>query len=191
MDDITGWIRLAAGGDAEAGNRLYQAVYDDLRRLARRLVREQGGDRVQATSLVHEVWLRMARAQSLALVDRKHFFAVAARAMRQLVLDRVRLRQRLKRGGDHAEESLEQDLTGASVDARDAESLALEQALTRLTAFDAWLGELVELRYFAGLSMEGIGELCDRSSRALKQDWRRARAFLHAQLGGDGTPDDE
>lgn len=183
MNDITEWIRLAAGGDSDAGNRLYQAVYDDLRRLARRLVREHAIDRVQATSLVHEVWLRMEKAQSLALVDRKHFFAVAARAMRQLIIDRARQRMRHKRGGDQPQLSLEQTLEEAQIDARDAESLALEQALVRLATFDPWLGELVELRYFAGLSMEDVGELSGLSSRALKQDWRRARAFLHAQLG--------
>lgn len=191
MQDITGWIRLAAAGDADAGNRLYGAVYDDLRRLALRVAPDRGADRIRATSLVHEVWFRLDRAASLTIVDRRHFFAVAARAMRQLVVDRVRQRQRVKRGGDQVELSLD-DLVGEpGLDPLDAETLAIEQALTRLAAFDAWLAELVELRYFAGLSMEEIGEASGCSARQLKHDWRRARAFLHAQLGDHAMPADE
>jgi RNA polymerase sigma factor (TIGR02999 family) len=191
MQDITEWIRLAAAGDAEAGNRLYGAVYDDLRRLAQRVAPDRGGDRFRATSLVHEAWFRLDRTASLTVVDRKHFFAIAARAMRQLVVDRVRSRQRMKRGGDQVELSLDDLAVDAGIDPRDAESLAIEQALTRLAAFDPWLAELVELRYFAGLSMEEVGATTGCSARQLKHDWRRARAFLHAQLGDGSARIDE
>jgi RNA polymerase sigma factor (TIGR02999 family) len=184
MEDVTQWLQQASNGNAEAGERLYSAVYADLRRLAQRMLRGTPQDRVGATSLVHEAYMRLARPGALKVTDRRHFFAVAARAMRQLVLDRSRRRNTSKRGGEH--EVLTMDSIGdePSVLPRDSDVMAIEQALQRLAQLDPDLVELVEMRFFAGLSMEDIADLSGQSARTLKRRWRAARAFLHAQLGG-------
>jgi RNA polymerase sigma factor (TIGR02999 family) len=124
--------------------------------------------------------------------DREHFYAVAGRAMRQLLLDEVRARHTVKRS-DHRAVSLDADmLERGSVDALlsggAADVYALEQALTQLSAADPALGKLVEMRFYAGLDLTEIAELTERSERSLKRDWRKARAFLHAQLAHGPAP---
>jgi RNA polymerase sigma factor (TIGR02999 family) len=187
MDEITEWIRRARAGDAAANERLYEAVYDDLRQMAGQLLKGSRGE-ARPTSLVHETYLRLAKASSLGITDRRHFFAVAAKAMRQLVVDRVRAKTRHKRGGADRPVSLTEVAAEPKVEARAEEALAIDQALDRLAAIDASLAELVELRFFADLTLEEIAELHQRSERSLKRDWRKARAFLHAQLG-EGASD--
>ncbi len=186
MAELTELICRARGGDKAASDQLFEAVYADLRRLAAPHVRGADG----ATSLVHEAYFRLARPQALALDDRQHFFAVAASAMRQLSIDHSRRRTAGKRGGGAAELTLEQVGDEEPASTRDAELLALDQALTRLAAVDPALVELVELRFFGGLELAEIAELSGRSERTLKRDWRKARAFLHHQLGDDGGSDD-
>jgi RNA polymerase sigma factor (TIGR02999 family) len=187
MGEITEWIQQAREGDAAAGERLYSAVYEDLRRLAGRVL---GGrrDGARPTSLVHEAYARLARPAALGVTDRRHFFAVAARAMRQIVVDRARGLGRVKRGGEHRLVSLD-DVDEPALAAGDADALALDRALARLSAVDGPLAELVELRFFGGLELEEIAALQGRSERSLKRDWRKARAFLHAQLA-DGPVDE-
>jgi RNA polymerase sigma factor (TIGR02999 family) len=184
MNDVTQWLQQACNGDAQAGERLYSAVYADLRRLAQRMLRGTPQDRAQATSLVHEVYMRLARPGALKVNDRRHFFAVAARAMRQLVLDRARRRGTSKRGGEHELLALDSMGDEPALLPRDGDILAIEQALQRLSQLDPDLVELVEMRFFAGLSMEEIADLGGQSTRTLKRQWRAARAFLHAQLDG-------
>jgi RNA polymerase sigma factor (TIGR02999 family) len=190
MEDVTQWLLQASKGDADAGARLYSAVYADLRRLAQRMLRGTSPDRVGATSLVHEAYLRLARPGALKANDRRHFFAVAARAMRQLVLDRARRRNTSKRGGEQELVSLENTFDEPAGSAPAFDVLAIDQALQQLALADPALAELVEMRFYAGLSMEEIGELSNLSSRTLKRDWRKARAFLHAQLGEGALPDE-
>jgi RNA polymerase sigma factor (TIGR02999 family) len=139
---------------------------------------------VGATSLVHEVYLRLVRPEALQLDNREHFFALAARAMRQLAIDHARQRSAAKRGGGAAAETLDgiADQVAAPGDAD--RLLALDQALQRLAAVDANLVNLVELRFFAGLELAEIAALCGRAERSLKRDWRKARALLHASLEG-------
>lgn len=185
MGEVTELIVAARGGDRAANDRLFEAVYADLHRIAERHIDRRRGDGMQATSLVHEAWFRLARPDALALADREHFFAVAARAMRQLVVDHARRRMAAKRGGAQAPETLETDVPGPDSAGRDDDVLALDQALGRLAALDPALARLVELRFFAGLELEEIESITGRSERSLKRDWRKARAFLHAQLGGD------
>jgi len=177
MAEVTELISRARAGDKGATDRLFEAVYADLRKLAAHQLRGAAG----ATSLVHEAYFRLARPQSLAVGDRQHFFAVAARAMRQLSIDHARRRAADKRGAGAADIDL--DAVAPEALARDDDLFALDHALTRLGELDPRLVELVEMRFFGGLELEEIAGLCGRSERTLKRDWRKARAFLHHQLG--------
>jgi RNA polymerase sigma factor (TIGR02999 family) len=190
MGDVTELIVRARDGDRAAADALFRAVYDDLHRIASRQAAAAGADAHGRTSLVHETYLRLARPGALALNDREHFFAVAARAMRQIVVDRARERLTTKRG-EGARATTLGALDGLPVEGGKLEELiALDAALAALEASDERLARLVELRLFFGLELEEAGELLGRSVATLKRDWRKARAFLHAQLGGDGPPDD-
>jgi len=180
MAEVTELICRARAGDKGASDRLFEAVYADLHTLAAQQLRGAGG----TTSLVHEAYFRLARPQSLAVGDRQHFFAVAARAMRQLSIDHARRRAADKRGAGVA--VIELDDVAPSALARDDDLLALDHALARLADLDPQLVQLVEMRFFGGLELEEIAALCGRSERTLKRDWRKARAFLHHQLGEGG-----
>lgn len=183
MVDITELIHQAREGDAGASERLFAHVYEDLRHIAARQL-GRARQEMQVTSLVHEAYFRLARPDALRMNDRAHFYAIAARAMRQLVIDHARQRIAGKRGGGEA--MLELDSQVACSD-RDTELLALDQALGQLAAVDIDLARMVEMRFFAGMELSEITELTGRSDRSLKRDWRRARAFLHAQLSSTTT----
>jgi RNA polymerase sigma factor (TIGR02999 family) len=182
MSEITQLIEQARTGDSEASKALFVALYDELKRLARRQVDPISGP-LRATSLVHEAYCKIAVGSVLAINDRQHFFAVAARVMRQVVLDAVRARKSKRRGGDLrlvALDSVILDKAGAPV--RDRDLLELDEALSALEDFDPKLARLVEMRFFAGLELTEIESLTGRSVSSLKRDWRRARAFLYAEL---------
>ena len=184
MGEVTELIVAARGGDRDAGDRLFAAVYADLHRLAERQLGWRVGG-MRATSLVHEAYFRLARPAALQLNDREHFFAVAARAMRQLVVNHARDRAAAKRGGGAEMATLDDEGPAAGRVERDDDVLALDQALAQLAEVEPALTQLVELRFFAGLALGEIAEVTGRSERSLKRDWRRARAFLHVQLGGE------
>ena len=188
MGDVTALLSAAGSGDRAAADQAFALVYADLQAIARRQVRQVEGG-VGATSLVHEVYLRLVRPDAMQLESRQHFYALAARAMRQLVLDHARQRSAEKRGGGVAPQALEdiQDQVGELGSAE--RLLSLDQALDRLAAVDAQLVSLVEMRFFAGLELEDIVGITGRSERSLKRDWRKARAILHANL--DGGPVDD
>lgn len=187
MAELTELIVQARSGDKLAADRLFAAVYQDLHRLAARQLRGDAAG-MRTTSLVHEAYFKLAKPDSLAVNDRQHFFAVAARAMRQLAIDHARQRAAGKRGGGAPAIALE-DAREADMPAlaRDVDLLALDAALARLAQLDAHLVELVEMRFFGGLELEEIAQLCGCSERTLKRDWRKARAFLHSQLGEPGS----
>jgi RNA polymerase sigma factor (TIGR02999 family) len=187
MGEVTQLIVAARDGDRDAGDRLFAAVYADLHRIAERQVGRRVADGMRATSLVHEAWFRLARPDALQLNDREHFFAVAARAMRQLVVDHARRRYAAKRGSGVAATTYEDAHAEASSVERDDDVLALDQALAHLAQVEPELTRLVEMRFFAGLDLAEIADITGRSERSLKRDWRRARAFLHVQLGGAPT----
>ena len=174
-------IAAARAGDKAAEARLFDTVYADLHRLAQRHVRDSGANDTRATSLVHEVYLRLARADAMALNDRAHFFAVASRAMRQIVVDHVRSRLTEKRGAGIAPISLD-SAVGAAAAGRDEEVLMLDAALLRLAAVDPRLAQFVELRFFGGLQFDELVEATGMSERTLKRDWEKARAFLYREL---------
>jgi RNA polymerase sigma factor (TIGR02999 family) len=179
--DTTLLIAAARAGDKNAEARLFETVYADLHRLARRHLRDSGANDTRATSLVHEVYLRLARGAGLALNDRTHFFAVATRAMRQIVIDHVRQRLTEKRGAGIDPISLD-SAVGAIAAGRDEDVLQLDAALERLATFDPRLAHLVELRFFGGLRFEELVEATGMSERTLKRDWTKARAFLYREL---------
>lgn len=179
--DTTLLIAAARAGDKAAEARLFENVYADLHRLARRHLRDSGASDTRATSLVHEVYLRLARGAGLALNDRTHFFAVATRAMRQIVIDHVRQRLTDKRGGGIAPVSLDSALV-AIAEGRDEDVLMLDAALERLASVDQRLAQLVELRFFGGLQFEELADATGMSERTLKRDWTKARAFLYREM---------
>lgn len=181
-----------------AADELVPLVYDELRRLARaRMAREAPGHTLQPTALVHEAYLRLAGdAASPPFASRAQFFAAAAEAMRRILIERARRVRRLKRGGGRLRVTLADDLADAP--ARDAELLALDQALTRLEARDAAMARVVALRCFAGLTVEESAAALEVSERTVKRLWTAGRAWLHRELtrpasaapaAGDASPD--
>lgn len=189
MDDVSMLLQAANGGDRAAADRAFTLVYAELQRIARRQVaRASAGP--GATSLVHEVYLRLARPDAMQVDNREHFFALAARAMRQLAVDHARQRAAAKRGGGVAAEALDEiaERVGTWEDAD--RLIGLDQALERLATLDRSLVTLVEMRFFAGLDLAEIAQITNRSERSLKRDWRKARAVLHAALDGGDLPDE-
>lgn len=184
MGEITELIGLARAGDRGAADNLFAALYGELKRLARQQL-AGGGAPLHATSLVHEAYLKLARGADVAINDRQHFYAVAALAMRQIVINQIRARDTQRRGGDVRIEALDtQALRVAAAEGLSQDVLALDAALDKLSALDPMLGKLVEMRFFAGLELGEISALLDRSERSLKRDWRRARAFLYCEIAG-------
>jgi len=188
--EITSLLAAARGGDRAAGEALFGAVYADLKRLARRQRAGQASDATLSTTvLVHETHLRLVRPGALEQHDRAHFFAVAARAMRQIVIDTARRRNAEKRGGGVLAFELDEGRVASGRIDSPEELLALDIALGRLEQLDERLARVVELRFFAGLTLEEIGATLELTERTIKRDWRKARAFLFRELtepGGAG-----
>lgn len=180
MSEITELIGRARGGEKAASERVFVLLYDELHRVAAGQLR--GEVVMRTTSLVHEAYLKLAKHGALEVNDRSHFFAVAARVMRQIVIDHVRARAAQRRGGDIHIASLDTTAMQAAAQERDAEVLALDEALARLDEIDAPLAALVEMRFYAGLELSEIASVMERSERSLKRDWRRARAFLQREI---------
>jgi RNA polymerase sigma factor (TIGR02999 family) len=154
-------------------------VYEQLRIIAHRQC--SGRDRtLQTTALVHEAYLTLAKHASLPFQDRQHFFAVAAKAMRQLTVDYARRRTANTRGGRAPTIAI--DSTDVPAPTRASEIVALDEALNRLAQLDESLSKVVELRFFGGLSVEETADVLGCSARTVKRDWRKARALLHADL---------
>ena len=180
-DDITSLLAAVGEGDQAAFDRLFSRVYAELRRLASRQLQASPPQQTLATTaLVHEAYLKLSADARWSTRDRSHFFALAARAMRQILIDHARRRTRQKRGGVGAPLSL--DMAEIPVLDRAEELLALDEALERLAAVDPELARLVEWRFFAGLSVEEIASTLEVSDRTVKRQWRVARAFLYQQL---------
>lgn len=180
-EDITAMLGAARTGDREACDRVFALVYSELRRLARRQRWRAGGHpTLDTTALVHEAYLKLAGNLGWSSHDRMHFFALAGRAMRQILVDHARCRRRDKRGGGAVHVELE--AAEVSIERQADEILALDEALERLAELDPDLVRLVEWRFFAGLTLEEIAAEVGVSERTLKRDWRTARAFLHAHL---------
>ncbi|MBK6726440.1 MAG: sigma-70 family RNA polymerase sigma factor [Xanthomonadales bacterium] len=181
MSQITQWLHAASRGDGTALGRVFESLYPELRRIAR--ARLDAGERtLTPTVLVHEVFLRLIGNQQLALNDRRHFLACAARAMRAVVIDNARRRSAGKRGGPEADLALDALPFEVSGVASGEHLLALDESLVRLDEINPRQREVVELRYFAGLDFAEISALLGCSERTAKREWERARAFLHAHM---------
>ena len=180
--EITRLLEALKAGDRESYDRLFSLVYEDLRERAHlQLVRAPDGQTLDTTALVHEAYVKLAGATDAAWHDRGHFFAVAAKAMRHILVDHARRRSATKRGG--AARRVSMDPAALKVEEAADQILALDEALTRLGSLDERLSRVVELRFFGGLSVEETAKALDISERTVKRDWRAARAFLYRQLG--------
>jgi RNA polymerase sigma factor (TIGR02999 family) len=179
--DITLWLDAAREGDRDALDRVLATLYQELHAMARRQLAGQLGHTLDATALVHEAYLKLVGRNAARFDDRAHFFAYAASAMRSVVVDYSRQRLAQKRGGDqHRVAELPEDIEGGL--RLDEDTLGLDAALTRLAAVDPRLAQVVELRYFTGLSELEIAALLKRSERSIRRDWQKARMFLLASL---------
>lgn len=178
---VTGLLEKARLGDSVSESRVLELVYSDLKRVAGRLMkRERAGHTFQTTDLVHEAWMRFGGAKAGA-ENRAHFIGIAARAMRQVLVDYARRKATAKRDG-----GLEVHMTGAdaAVSTDVAELVALDDALDRLARRNARLAKVVELRFFAGLKEDEAAAVLGVTPRTVQRDWATARAWLHKEVGG-------
>lgn len=185
MNPVTQVLEAIERGEAHAAAELLPVVYDELRQLAaQRLAHEQPGHTLQATALVHEAYLRLVGPGTPAAHwnSRRHFFAAAAEAMRRILVESARRRQRIKRGGD----MVRAEIDAAEVVAPEIREdlVALDDALTKLAATDRVASELVQLRYFAGFTIAEAAEALDLSIRTTERLWSYARAWLHREMQG-------
>jgi RNA polymerase sigma-70 factor, ECF subfamily len=183
--EVTQLLRAWSGGDAAALERLTPLVHQELRRLAHRhLARERAGHTLQTSALVNEAYLRLVDAGQVSWQDRAHFFGVSARLMRQILVDFARSRGSLKRGGAASVVGLEEaPARGLDVArAQSAELVALDDALKLLATLNARQSQVVELRFFGGLSEAEIAGVLHVSPRTVRSDWRVARAWLQREL---------
>jgi RNA polymerase sigma factor (TIGR02999 family) len=179
--EITGLLGAFGKGDPEAEARLMDLTYRELRKIAAgHMRRERSGRSLQTTDLVHEAYLRLVDQATIAWRDRGHFFQVAAHVMRQILIDRARKRNAGKRGGGVLQISLDRVLDIAEANGGDL--LVLEEALARLEKADGRQCQVVEMRFFAGMSEDEIAEVLGVSSRTINREWRMARAWLYKEL---------
>ena len=187
---ITRFLNDLSQGDAARAGELLPLVYEELRALARaHVAREKPGRTLQATELVHEAWLRVAGGSDGNWGHwngRAHFFGAAAQAMRRILVEQARRRARLKRGGERERVELEEvELLPEGRASPAADVLAVEEALSRLEREDERKGRIVELRYFAGLTVEETAAALDLSVGTVEREWRFIRAWLQAELAGE------
>ena len=179
-NQVTELLAQWSKGDGEARERLLPVVYNELRNLARKCLGGQRQDQtLQSTALVHEAYLRLVNVNEVQWEDRTHFFAVAAQMMRRILVDHARARHAAKRGGGQLTLILD-DATTLSRQ-RSVDLIALDDALTALAALDARQSQIVELRFFAGLSIEDAARVLMISPATVKREWATARAWLRRE----------
>jgi RNA polymerase sigma factor (TIGR02999 family) len=186
-DDISALLRAWSDGDQSALDRLTPVVYDELHRLARRYMkRERPGHSLQTAALVNEAYMRLVDYERMQWQNRAHFFAVSAQVMRRILVDHAR-RHNLKRGGAVQHVSLEEAaIVGGG---QDTDMVALDDAMKALAQIDPRKVQIVEMRFFGGLSVEETAEVLKVSTVTVKRDWRAAKAWLYRELTG-GTTDE-
>jgi RNA polymerase sigma factor (TIGR02999 family) len=176
-------LHQSAEGDREAFHRLIPLVYGDLKGIARRRLRdERDNHTLDTTDIVHEAYLQLVPQATATWQNRVHFFAVAARVIRHVLIDYARHRGAEKRGGSSIKVPLREDLQGEGE--RTVELLALDEALESLAEKDPRLRDVVECRFFAGMTMKETAEALDVSKRTAERDWTRARTYLYRALAG-------
>ena len=185
---VTQLLIAWSNGDRAAQEQLITLVYDELHRLARRYMRrERPGHTLQTSALVNEAYLRLVGAKNIHWENRAHFFAVSAQVMRRILVDFARAKRDLKRGGGARQVTLDDGVM--AVPAPRVDLLALDEALTRLAALHPRQSEIVEMRYFGGLSEDEIAGVLKISVRTVQQDWRLARLWLYRELNDGGRDD--
>lgn len=181
--DITRLLHAAAGGDARAAGDAMSLLYDELHRLARSRMRKSGDlTLLDTTALVHECWLRVNHGSALHFEDRRYFLGFAAKVMRSIVIDTVRANQAERRGGDAAHLTLNTAIADSTPDAAGDEALRVHEALEELAQVEPRLAQVVEMRYFGGLSEAEIAEALQLTERTVQRDWKKARLFLAQAL---------
>lgn len=182
-EDVTALLRAWRAGDPEAAERLVRVVYRELRRqAARQLRRERRDHTLSPTALVREAYLRLVGQKRVAWQNRAHFFGLAARMMRRVLVDHARQRRASKRAGSWCRVALDDNVAASGP--RDLDLVALEDALQGLSALDPEKARMVELRFFGGLSVEEAAEVLGVSEATLTREWRVARAWLYRRLRG-------
>jgi RNA polymerase sigma-70 factor, ECF subfamily len=179
--DVTQLLAAWSHGDESALGELVPIIYDELRRLAKLYMgRERAGHSLQTTALVHEAYLKLIAQKSTNWQNRTHFFAASAQSMRRILVDMARARKRQRRGGGAEVLSLEEGFIFTP--ARASELVALDDALTELERLDARKSRVVELRFFAGLTVDEVADILKISPQTVLREWNRARAWLYSQL---------
>ena len=181
LQEVTVLLAKWGQGDREALDALTPLVYNELRKLAKSyLRRERVGHTLEGTALVHEAYLRLIDQREVEWRNRNHFFALAAELIRRILVDHARARIAAKRGGNNVKLSLDESIT--PVDEKDLDLLALNDALDALARADAQQSRIVELRYFAGLTIEETADVLQISTATVKRDWVMAKAFLKREM---------
>jgi len=179
--DVTSLLKRLGGGDPEAPAQLVPLVYEELHRLAARSLRhQQPGRWLQTTELVHEAYIKLAAQHSARWQNRVQFFAVAAQAMRRILVDHARTQHRIRRGGRQQQVSLDAVLLVAPD--RTDEVMAVNESLSRLERLDPLLGRIVDLRYFGGLTVDEVAEALGVSPKTVTRQWSTAKAWLYGDL---------
>jgi RNA polymerase sigma-70 factor, ECF subfamily len=182
MPDITELLHAAAEGKAESANRLLEAVYAEMHKMAASFMRrERVGHTLQPTALVNEAYVRMLGGKEVAWDSRAHFFMAASRTMRRILIDHARTRNAAKRAGDWKRVELDSGIASAQ---EDGDLLGLDAALEKLAALSPRQVQVVELRYFSGLSVEETARVLGISDTTVKREWALARAFIEKELRG-------
>jgi RNA polymerase sigma factor (TIGR02999 family) len=187
MSNVTRILTAIEQGDARAADELLPLVYEELRRLAaQRLSQELPGQTLQATALVHEAYIRLVGAEARDWSNRGHFFAAAAEAMRRILIENARRKQRHKHGGDHQRVDL--DNADIAIEGPSTDLIALDEALTRLAEEDRVVADLVKMRYFSGLTLGQAAAVLGVSRRTADRYWAYARAWLYQEITNAKKP---
>ena len=182
--EVTQLLKAWSGGEQAALEKLSPLVDRELHRLAHRYMsREKPGHTLQTTALVNEVYLRLVNVQEVSWQDRAHFFAISARMMRRILTDFARSRSYLKRGGDAVQVSLDEALVVSA--GQDRDIVVLDEALNRLAVLYGRQSQVVELRFYGGLSVEEAAEVLKISPETVKRDWKFARSWLLREMNGE------
>lgn len=188
QSEITRLLLDWSDGNAQALEKLLPLVYDELRHLAGAYLRRERADHtLQATALVHETYFKLVDQHSVRWNNRAHFFAIAAQAMRRILLDSARRHTAVKRGSAGQRLSLT-DAAGLLIETADEDLIALDDALNELAAFDPQQSRIIELRYFGGMTIEETAEVVGLSPATVKREWTVARAWLYKTITGDDAP---
>jgi RNA polymerase sigma factor (TIGR02999 family) len=187
MTDVTRILNAIEQGDAKAADELLPLVYEELRRLAaQKMSREPPGQTLQATALVHEAYIRLVGSQAQSWSSRAHFFNAAAEAMRRILIDNARRKQRLKHG--NAKNRIELDSADIVIEDSSIDHIALDEALTKLAKEEPDVSELVKLRYFAGLTLNEVASVLGVSNRTADRYWKYAKAWLYQEISIGDKP---